>query len=145
MSAFIYIGGAIGGLLTLLGVFITAVVGLYLLKNQGSVVIARLRTDLVQGRAPVETITDSFALAVGGILMLMPGYITDCIGILLFVPGFRTLAGASILRYLINNERFSGFVHVERQNTFTDHTNQYFSESSDIIEGDVIERPRKID
>lgn len=142
MSTFIFIGGEIGGLLTLLGVFVTAGIGLSLLKNQGRVVIAQVRTDLAQGRAPVETITDSIALAVGGIFMLIPGYITDVIGISLFVPGFRTFAGASILHHLINNERFAGFVHVGRQNSFTSHTDQSFGENNDVIEGDVTEHPK---
>ena len=35
MSAFIYIGGEIGGLFTLLGIFVTAIIGLSLLKSQG--------------------------------------------------------------------------------------------------------------
>jgi UPF0716 protein FxsA len=49
MSVFIFIGGEIGGLLTLLGVFVTAIIGLSLLKGQGKAVMARIRTDLAQG------------------------------------------------------------------------------------------------
>ena len=83
MSAFIYIGGEIGGLYTLLGIFITAIIGLSLLKSQGGAVITKIRTDLAQGRAPIGSFADSISLVIGGILMLVPGYVTDIIGILL--------------------------------------------------------------
>ena len=63
MSAFIYIGGEIGGLFTLLGIFVTAIVGLSLLKSQGGAVMTKIRSDLAQGRAPVGSIADSLSLA----------------------------------------------------------------------------------
>ena len=112
MSAFIYIGGEIGGLFTLLGIFVTAIIGLSLLKSQGSAVMTKIRTDLAQGRAPVGSVADSISLAVGGILMLIPGYVTDGIGVLLFIPGLRTIVGAWMLDQLSTNNRFKGFVHV---------------------------------
>ena len=139
MSAFIYIGGEIGGLFTLLGIFVTAIIGLSLLKSQGGSVMTRIRADLAQGRAPVGSIADSISLAVGGILMLIPGYVTDFIGILLFIPGLRTIAGAWILHQLVTNNRFKGFVHVGGQGGFSAHNPQPFHDADDVIEGDVTE------
>ena len=145
MSAFIYVGGEIGGLLTLLGIFVTAIIGLSLLKSQGSSVMIKIRTDLAQGRAPVGSIADSISLAVGGILMLIPGYVTDGIGVLLFLPGLRTIAGAWMLHQLVTNDRFNGFVHVARQGGdagqggFSPHDPRPFHDGDDVIEGDVIE------
>ena len=48
MSAFIYIGSEIGGLLTLLGVFVTAIFGIALLKRQGLSVLSRIQADLAK-------------------------------------------------------------------------------------------------
>ena len=144
MSAFIFIGGAIGSLLTLLGVFVTAIIGLSLLKGQGKAVMARIRTDLARDQAPVGSIADSVSLAVGGILMLIPGYVTDAVGVLLFVPGLRTIAGAWILHYLVANNRFKGFVNVGSQSGFRAQTPRSYAEDDDVIEGDVTEhKPRK--
>ena len=112
MSAFIYIGNQIGGLATLLGIFATAIVGLLLLKSQGGAVMVQIRTDFALGRAPVGSISDSISLVVGGVLMLIPGYVTDGIGILLFIPGLRTIAGAWILHQLVTKNRFKSFVNV---------------------------------
>ena len=143
MSAFIFIGGEIGSLLTLLGVFVTAIIGLSLLKGQGKAVMARIRTDLAQGHAPIGSIADSVALAVGGILMLIPGYVTDAVGVLLFVPGGRTIAGAWILHHLIANNRFKGFAHVGEQSRFNAQTPHSYTENEDVIEGDVNEHTPK--
>ena len=139
MSAFIYIGGEIGGLFTLLGIFVTAIIGLSLLKSQGSAVMTKIRTDLAQGRAPVGSVADSISLAVGGILMLIPGYVTDGIGGLLFVPVLRTIAGGWILHQLVTNNRFKGFIHVGKQGEFAESDPQSFYDNGDVIEGDVTE------
>ena len=145
MSAFIYIGSEIGGLLTLLGIFVTAIIGLSLLKSQGGAVMTKIRTDLAQGRALVGSVADSISLAVGGILMLIPGYVTDGIGFLLFIPGLRTVAGAWMLHQLVTNNRFKGFVHVagqggvNGQGGFSAHNPQPFHGADDVIEGDVTE------
>ena len=145
MSAFIYIGGEIGGLFTLLGIFLTAIIGLSLLKSQGRVIMTKIHTDLAQGRAPVGSVADSISLAVGGILMLLPGYVTDGIGVLLFIPGIRTIAGAWMLHQLVTNNWFKGFVHFAeqggggRQSGFSPHNPQPFHHADDVIEGEAAE------
>ena len=145
MSAFIYIGSEIGGLLTLLGIFVTAIIGLSLLKSQGGALMTQIRTDLAQGRALVGSVADSISLAVGSILMLIPGYVTDVIGIFLFIPVLRTVAGAWILHQLVTNNRFKGFVHVagqggvNGQSEFSAHNPRPFHDADNVIEGDVTE------
>ena len=143
MSAFILIGDEIGGLLTLIGVFFTAIIGLLLLKSQGKAVITQIRTDLAQGHAPVGSIAASISLAVGGILMLIPGYVSDAVGLLLFVPGGSTIAGAWILHHLVANNRFKGFVHVGGQSGFRAQTPHSYAEDDDVSEGDVTEHKNR--
>jgi UPF0716 protein FxsA len=111
LSTFAYIGSEIGGLLTLLGVFVTAIFGIALLKRQGLSVLSRIQTDLAKGRAPVTSIADSISMVVGGALMLIPGYVTDAIGLLLFLPGIRTLAGIYLLQWIAKSKRFTGFTN----------------------------------
>ena len=139
MSAFIYIGGEIGGLFTLLGVFATAIIGLSLLKSQGGAVMTKIRSDLAQGRAPMGSVANSLSLAVGGILMLIPGYVTDAVGILLFVPGVRTIVGAWILHHLVTSNRFKGYVHVDEHTGFSTPHTKPFHHTDDVIEGDATE------
>ena len=159
MSAFIYIGSEIGGLLTLLGVFVTAILGIALLKRQGLSVLSQMQADLAKGRAPVTSITDSISMVVGGTLMLIPGYVTDAIGFLLFLPGIRTLAGVCLLQWVTRSKRFAGFTTFSSGpfgNAASDnqasgtagHQHMPFTkqqhkmmDDDDIIEGDFEERP----
>ena len=112
MSTFIYIGSEIGGLLTLLGVFVTAIFGIALLRRQSLSVLNQIQADLAKGHAPVSSIADSVSMVVGGALMLVPGYVTDTIGLLLFLPGIRTLAGVYSLQWMARNKRFTGFTNL---------------------------------
>ena len=139
MSAFIFIGNELGGLLTLLGVFMTAIIGLSLVKSQGVAVMSRIRADFAKGQAPMGSVADSIALAVGGILMLIPGYVTDGIGLLLFVPGLRTIAGAWILSHLVNKKKFTSFIYIDPANKFSDSKDHQSRDDNDIIEGDATE------
>jgi UPF0716 protein FxsA len=106
VTAFIIIGGEIGGLLTFIGVFLTAVVGLWLLRSQAANVMANLRQQVTRGEAPLAAVAESLSLLIGGILILIPGYVTDGLGLLLFVPGLRTVVGFAIMGRLLKNARF---------------------------------------
>ena len=154
MSAFIYIGSEIGGLLTLLGVFVTAIFGIALLKRQGLSVLSRIQADLAKGRAPVTSIADSISMVVGGALMLIPGYVTDAIGLLLFLPGIRTFAGVYLQQWMARSKRFTGFTNFgggpfgnaasgaagHQHNPFTKQQHKTWDDD-DIIEGEFEERP----
>ena len=109
VTAFIIIGGEIGGLLTFIGVFLTAVVGLWLLRSQAANVMANLRQQVTRGEAPLAAVAESLSLLIGGILMLIPGYVTDGLGLLLFVPGLRTVVGLAVMSRLLRNARFRSF------------------------------------
>jgi UPF0716 protein FxsA len=159
MSAFIYIGSEIGGLLTLLGVFVTAIFGIALLKRQGLSVLSRIQADLAKGRAPVTSIADSISMVFGATLLLIPGYVTDGIGLLLFLPGIRTLTGVYLLQGMARSKRFTGFTNFGvgpfgnaasgnpasdtagyQPNPFTKQQHET-RDDDDIIEGEFEERP----
>ena len=159
MSTFIYIGSKIGSLSTLLGVFVTAIFGITLLKSQGLSVLRRIQADLAKGRAPVTSIADSISMVVGGALMLVPGYVTDGIGLLLFMPGIRTLTGVYLLQWMARSKRFTGFTNFGggpfgnaasgnpasgaagyQHNPFTKQQHKTRGDD-DIIEGEFEERP----
>ena len=150
ISVFIFVSNEVGSLLTLLGVFLTAVIGITFLKNQGLSVLNRVRSDLAKGHPPVVSIADSISLVVGGGLMLIPGYVTDGVGLLLFIPGFRTIAGMAILQWVVTKPNFTGFVNFGGSTLKRGNSNQDpfgFSEQShhqndfdDVIEGEFEER-----
>ena len=144
VTAFIIIGGEIGGLLTFIGVFLTAVVGLWLLRSQAANVMANLRQQVTRGEAPLAAVAESLSLLIGGILMLIPGYVTDGLGLLLFVPGLRTVVGLAIMSQLLKSPRFRRFAGTSGSNVhFGFARTQWSRQKSDddtIIEGEAEEK-----
>ena len=149
--AFIFVSNEVGGLLTFLGVFLTAIVGIAFLKNQGLSVLNRVRSDLAKGRPPVASIADSVSLVFGGGLMLIPGYVTDSVGLILFIPGFRTIAGIYLLKWIAKKPSFTGFVNFsgsaftqENSNPdlsgFSEHP-RHQNDFDEVIEGEFEELP----
>jgi UPF0716 protein FxsA len=101
LAVFIAIGSEVGALLTIIGIAVTAMVGLWLLKSQGRAIMASLQQKMARGEAPVASMADGAAIAAGAVLMLIPGYITDAMGLVLFIPGVRTIIGASLIAHMM--------------------------------------------
>lgn len=89
IAVFLTVGSMIGVLPTLLIIVLTAVVGAVLLKRQGLSAFARLQSDARAGRVPAAAIGQAITVAIAGALLLTPGFITDTVGFLLFVPAVR--------------------------------------------------------
>lgn len=124
ISAFIVIGSEFGVVLTILGVFVTAMIGISLLKSQGRAVMNTLRTDIAQGRPPMKSVADSIGLLCGAVLMLLPGYVTDAIGLALFLPGIRTVAGLWLATRLGKSARFTSYAGAAHARS-SDHNSHF--------------------
>ena len=91
IAVFILIGREIGVLATLGAVLVTAIIGSVLLRVQGLALVNRIRAELEADRVPGKDLRNGAMILVAGILLLTPGFVTDSIGFLLFVPAFRDL------------------------------------------------------
>ncbi|WP_141432010.1 FxsA family protein [Bacillus sp. 03113] len=82
-------GKSIGIFPTILFIIFTGILGTYLAKKQGLETIQKAREQLQNGYMPGDALIDGICILVGGVLLLLPGFITDAIGILLFIPFTR--------------------------------------------------------
>ncbi|AXS38926.1 FxsA family protein [Breoghania sp. L-A4] len=89
IAVFILVGGQIGVFATLAMIFVTAVIGTALLRHQGFSLLARVRAETDAGRVPGEELGHGAMILVAGVLLLTPGFVTDALGFLLFVPPVR--------------------------------------------------------
>ena len=96
-EVFIFIGNAVGGLVTFLGIFVTAFIGVALMKRQSASVMRHWQTSLSRGEANTSTLASGISLILGAVLMFLPGYITDLTGLLCFIPGLRVLIGQAFI------------------------------------------------
>ena len=96
IAAFIVVGGQIGVAATLILILVTAIIGTMLLRRQGLAIVQQIRQELEANRIPARQLADGAMIAVAGILLLTPGFVTDAIGFALFVPAFRALVWRQI-------------------------------------------------
>ena len=83
IAVLIKVGGAIGLLPTLAIIIVTALVGTFLLRQQGLSTLNRARNRLASGQLPAEQMMEGMLLVVGGVLLLTPGFVTDAFGLFL--------------------------------------------------------------
>jgi len=98
IAVFIAVGKAIGILPTILLTFATAIGGALLMRRQGLETLARLRLEMDAGRVPGETLGHGGMILLAGMLLLVPGFLTDIVGLLLFLPPVRRLVWAVLSR-----------------------------------------------
>ena len=143
-EALILIGNEIGGLASFLGIFVTALIGMWLLRKQGGAVMARWQSNLHKGEIETNSMASGLSLLLGGFLMLLPGYVTDAIGILCFVPGLRFIIGTALLSRLhitsiqsMFGSRFAGGFSSTADKGFDNSS--YTSRRRKTLDGDIIE------
>ena len=96
----IVIGGSIGAFNTMLWIFFSGIMGLYLLRNQG----LKTLLDIQSKKSVFEPTADNFLKTIftpiGGFFLLIPGFITDVIGIMVLLPITRIFILGLLFSYL---------------------------------------------
>ncbi len=87
----IQVGQWIGVVPTLLLLAADAVLGSMLLRHQGRGAWRRFNEAVAERRFPAREVADGVMIAVGGTLLLSPGFVTDIFGVLLLIPASRAL------------------------------------------------------
>jgi UPF0716 protein FxsA len=89
IALFIEVGGWIGLGPTLALIILTAVIGAWILRQQGFAVLMRAQRQLAEGALPVVEVFEGLCLVIAGALLLTPGFFTDAVGAVLLVPAAR--------------------------------------------------------
>jgi len=98
LAVLIKVGTHIGVGNTLTIIILTGVIGAYLARMQGFLVLQNIQKSLHRGEMPTEEMLDGVMIFVGGIVLLTPGFITDTLGFLLLIPPTR-----SLIKYWLKN------------------------------------------
>jgi UPF0716 protein FxsA len=75
--------------ITVVLIILTGIAGYYLAKTEGKLVIRNINNAMSQGNIPGNEILTGFSILIGGFLLLLPGIVTDIIGITMVLPGTR--------------------------------------------------------
>ena len=98
LTVLIQVGGAIGVLPTLLLIIGSAVLGSLLLRVAGLATALRARERLARGELPEQEMLEGMLIALGGGLLLLPGFISDIMGLFCLIPVTRRLLVRQLLR-----------------------------------------------
>lgn len=111
IGLFIQVGGLIGLWPTLAIVLVTAIIGSYLVRQQGALALGQVKDSFNRLSDPSEPLAHGAMILFSGALLLTPGFFTDAVGFLLLIPGVRRWAF----------EQARKRVTVTRYSTFTVH------------------------
>jgi UPF0716 protein FxsA len=89
---------AIGFLWVVLLLIVSWPVGWLLIRHQGRAALRHLREALIAGRTPAKEVLDGALVLFGALLLLVPGFITDTVGVLLLMPPTRVLLRPLVAR-----------------------------------------------
>ena len=109
ISLFIEIGSFIGSFNTILLIFTTALIGVYLVRQQGISTYSKLYNQLQNQEAPIQTMFEGLVILISGILLITPGFFTDALGFLGLIPLTRVIfikivANSVLSRYGMKNQ-----------------------------------------
>jgi UPF0716 protein FxsA len=108
LAVLIKVGQSIGFWSTVLLLVATGVFGGWLVQRQGLAAAQRAMATIGQGEAPIAPVIDSVLIMLAGVLLLLPGLITDVAGLLLLIPPLRR----AFARWAIGRMIAGGNVHV---------------------------------
>ena len=108
---FIKIGSQIGAFNTISLIFLTAIIGMYYAKYEGLNTLKSAIKQTVQNEIPIYEIVSGAALAFAAILMIIPGFLTDIVGLLIILPWTRKFFLKKISKR--NNKNKKNFIEGE--------------------------------
>lgn len=129
----------IGGLTTIALVILTAAVGASLVRSQGVQTLMSAQQKMQQGQQPGQEVIEGILLALAGIMLVTPGFVTDFVGLLLLLPLSRQFfAGKLLERVILKNMAQNGSQQGQPfAGGFTQHGQE---RDSDIIDGEFVNK-----
>ncbi len=76
----------------------TGIAGSYFVRQQGLVTLAKIKQTLESGVIPANEAIEALLLLIVGILLCVPGFITDSMGLLIIIPGIRNIVAKHLLK-----------------------------------------------
>lgn len=96
--ALIKVGSWLGVLPTIALLLLVSALGAVLVKREGLRVLRRMQEQVMAGNMPSNELLDGVCLLLAGLLLVVPGFVTDAVGLILLLPPFRLALRAALRR-----------------------------------------------
>ncbi len=98
----IKIWGHYGFINTVFALIAIGILGAGFARNQGRYILKQLQHTMARGQVPTDEVLHGVMIFIAGILFLIPGFVSDFIGLILVLPGLRHLMVANVRRQMAN-------------------------------------------
>jgi UPF0716 protein FxsA len=136
MAALILLGRTFGVLPTILLVLGGGIVGAWVARWQGLRTAMRARSQMAHGVLPTAEMTDGLLIAVAAVLLIIPGVLTDILGLALLLPPTRALLKRAVIGQFTRRSPLGRFTHEQAYGAPGDGPR---SRGDQIIDARVIE------
>lgn len=120
VSLLVSVGATIGILPTILLLLSLSFMGLWFVKLRGAYTLLAIRQDLSQGRMPAAAVGNSIMFLLAGVLLIIPGFLSDILAVLCVLPVTRKL----IQTFVFNTFKNRVFMH------FTSSIKHFYSHAT---------------
>ena len=135
IAIFIEAGNFFGIWTTLALILITAIIGSGMLRHQGLLALRNTQDALHRNELPVREVLTGLCLLFAGVLLLTPGFLTDCIGFFLLIPKFRLFLGNAIFAQM----RSQSYTRIWPSNERTRNSGDDDRRNTTVIDGEFHE------
>ena len=135
IAAFVQVGGELGILKTILLIIITAILGLGRLRHYS---FAMTRREGQSRKEVMDNLYHSIAGMIAGGLLLIPGFVTDSLGLLMLIPAVRSFLRMFMLNTVVSGSTF-GFVDMDDLNDMKEHYDDKKTKKVKKSKGKVVE------
>ena len=129
-EALIFVGNIVGGFLSFIGIFLTAFIGIYLIRRLNRRVFMSWQSERQNNKPGLSKLAEGLSILLGGLLLVIPGYLTDLIGLICMIPILRTLIGSIIIA---NFADIRLFADLRKKHEYNDPNNENSETTSPII------------
>ena len=138
-EALIFVGNIVGGFLSFIGIFLTGFIGIYLIKRLNRRVFISWQSERQNNKPGLSKLAEGLSILLGGLLLVIPGYLTDLIGLICMIPILRTLIGSIIIA---NFADIRLFADLRKKHEYNDPNKENSETTSHIItiDGDYTEK-----
>ena len=105
ITIFITVGSNIGVLNTIAIILITALVGIFLVRRRGLSLLFNARQNMSGGMMPTEEIKGGIFLLISGLLLITPGFFTDCVSFAVFLKPVQDFIALRAKNYFVSRTR----------------------------------------
>ena len=122
---FIKIGSQIGAFSTISLIFVTAFLGIIYARYEGFNTLKSGMSQLIKNEMPIYEIISGAALAFAAFLLILPGFATDILGLLIIFPPTRRLLLKKVSTKYSRNKKKQNFIEGEFEDIDEDNERKF--------------------